>query len=64
LQDAVLSALLSSGLFQVLLEGSLLLLGADPAAYPQAPEVQQQLWDSLKDANMAACFLVAVLGGW
>jgi hypothetical protein len=50
LQEVLLPALTGSGLLQVLLDANLLLLTADPAAYPQMPEVQQQLWDTLRAA--------------
>jgi hypothetical protein len=57
LQEFMPPALTSSGLYQVLLEGTLLLLGVDPAAYPQAPEVQLHLWDSLVSAFTSATLL-------
>jgi hypothetical protein len=47
-----------SGLLQALLEGALLLLAADPAAYPSAAEEQQQLWDALKFTHQASLFLL------
>jgi hypothetical protein len=53
--------LLSSGLYQVLLEGALLLLGGDPVAYLPSPTVQQQLGDSLGDAMQVAIFLTVEL---
>jgi hypothetical protein len=57
MQGAAVPALTGSGLYQTLLEGTLLLLGTDPAAYPQTPEVQLELWDSLKTASQAGAFL-------
>jgi hypothetical protein len=58
LQDALLPPLISSGLYQVLLEGVLLLLlGADPAVYPQTPEMQSQLWDDLTKTVQAGSYL-------
>jgi hypothetical protein len=45
--QALAAALRGSGVFQVLLEGSLLLLGVDPAAYSQAPDIQLVLSGSL-----------------
>jgi hypothetical protein len=46
-----------SGLYQVLLEGNLLLLGADPAAYLQTKAERDELWYSIKRAGQAAVFL-------
>jgi hypothetical protein len=48
------AALTGSGLYQVLLEGALLLLAVDPAAYSQAPDVQLQLSEGLGIATRAA----------
>jgi hypothetical protein len=61
MQVAGLSALTNSGLFQTLLEGVLLLLGVDPAAFPQDPESQQHAWDSLKIAHQAGACLALTL---
>lgn len=53
--------LTSSGLFQTMVEGALLLLATNPATYPQAtPEQERQLWLTLWSASSAAMFL----GGW
>jgi hypothetical protein len=41
----------------VLLEGVLLLLGADPAVYPQTPEMQTQLWDNMTNTVQAGIYL-------
>jgi hypothetical protein len=57
LQDALVPPLISSGLYQVLLEGVLLLLGADPAVYPQTPEMQTQLWDNMTNTVQAGIYL-------
>lgn len=57
LQEALVPALVSSGLYQALLEGVLLLLGADPAVYPQTPEMQSQLWDDLTNTIQAGICL-------
>jgi hypothetical protein len=54
-------ALTGSGLYKVLLEGVLLLLGADPAAYPQTSEMQTQLWKSLTNTVQAGIFLTVEL---
>jgi hypothetical protein len=45
----------------VLLEGALLLLGADPAAYPQTSQAKQQVWDSISNTMQAAIFLTVEL---
>jgi hypothetical protein len=62
-QQAVAAALSSSGLYQVLLEGTLLLLSLDPQAYSQEPEgVQLQLADSLELAIQAAITILVKIG--
>jgi hypothetical protein len=61
MQAAAVPAFTGSGLYQTLLEGTLLLLGTDPAAYPQTPEVQLELWDSLKTASLAGAVLAVEL---
>jgi hypothetical protein len=54
---------MSSGLYQVLLEGALLLLALDPRDYSQEPEgVQLQLAGSLRLAVEAAITLVVKIG--
>lgn len=58
LQGVVAPHMAGSGLLQALLEGALLLLAADPAAYPSAAEEQQQLWDALKFTHQASLFLL------
>lgn len=56
------ACLISSGLFQSLVDGTLLLLATDPAAYPQATaEQEQQLWLTLKSASSAAMFISSCL---
>jgi hypothetical protein len=57
LVPAVTRALTGSGLYQVLLEGALLLLGLDPAAYSQALDTQVEVSGILKTAVQAAIFL-------
>jgi hypothetical protein len=61
-QDAA-APLIRSTVFQTMVEGTLLLLQADPAAYPQALEQQQLLWDSLGFSMLTAAFLAGTLGG-
>lgn len=56
-----MAALTSSGVFQRLLEGALLLLGADPAAYSQSLVDQQLLWDNMDTAATSAAFLAGQL---
>jgi hypothetical protein len=57
------AALTGSGLYQVLLEGALLLLSLDPQAYSQAPEgVQLQLAQCFKLAVKAADILTLQIG--
>jgi hypothetical protein len=54
-QAEAVAALSGSGLYQVLLEGTLLLLSLDPQAYSQAPEgVRLQLAQCFKMAVRAA----------
>jgi hypothetical protein len=53
----VTRALTGSGLYQVLLEGVLLLLGLDPAAYSQALDTQVELSGILKTAVRTAIIL-------
>jgi hypothetical protein len=48
----------------VLPEGTLLLLGVDPAAYLQTSEAQLELWDSLKCAMNASHALLGSFVGW
>jgi hypothetical protein len=55
------AALTGSGLYQVLLEGALLLLAVDPAACSQAPDIQLQLSESLGIATRAAMELTQIL---
>jgi hypothetical protein len=58
-----LDALTSSGLYQVLAEGTLLLLSLDPQAYSQAAEgVRLQLAAGLLDAWLAVDILACQLG--
>jgi hypothetical protein len=54
--------MVGSGLYQVLLDGSLLLLTLDPAAYSQAPDIQLQLSESLGVALRAANGILLTLG--
>jgi hypothetical protein len=57
------AALTGSGLYQVLLEGALLLLSLDPAAYSQEPEDDQlTLSGSLGVAVRASITLTRTLG--
>jgi hypothetical protein len=62
LQACLVRSLRGSGLFLILVDGALLLLGTDPAGYPLALGQQQQLWDNLTSALLAADLLVAPLG--
>lgn len=55
-------ALTSSGLYQVLLEGALLLLAQDPAAYPQRSTDGVQVCDILAAANSAGVILGLEIG--
>jgi hypothetical protein len=58
----MLRALTGSGLYQVLLEGALLLLAQDPAAYPQASRDDVPVFHYLSAANGAAMYLVINAG--
>jgi hypothetical protein len=51
-----------SGLFQVMLEGALLLLSLDPAQYPHSSTDLLQPYDCLFTANTAAQSLVMDVG--
>jgi hypothetical protein len=57
------TAVTGSGLFRVMLEGTLLLLAQDPAGYPQASRDEGQVFDYLSAATMAALALVTCTGG-
>lgn len=55
-------SLKTTGLLQLLLEGTLVLLGTAPEAPPTAEHEQLLLWDTMKSAAMAASFLTSALG--
>jgi hypothetical protein len=61
-QAAVVPALTGSGLFQVMLEGTLLLLGVAPAGYPQPSTDGVHVFDYLSAANDTAIMLGTGVG--
>jgi hypothetical protein len=60
LQDAAVAAITASGLYQTMLEATVMLLGVDPAAYPQGMAEQDQVWGSLVSAHKAAVLLETI----
>lgn len=62
LQSMVVAPLKFTGLLQVLLEGTLLLLATAPEVPPTEEQQQLQLWDAMKSACTAGSYMTMALG--
>jgi hypothetical protein len=58
----VVAPLKFTGLLQVLLEGTLLLLATAPEVPPTEEQQQLQLWDAMKSACTAGSYMTMALG--
>jgi hypothetical protein len=61
-QGAVVTSLKATGLLQLLLEGTLLLLGTAPEVPPTTDQEQLYYWDAMRSVATASSYMTMALG--